>query len=73
MTVGELKERLDRDFMDDDNISFEVVLDGDNRGTYYGNESVFIKHIEYTQSHIIGRDYSILFVFYWLFKYMNLI
>ena len=24
MTVGELKERLDRDFMDDDNISFEV-------------------------------------------------
>ena len=48
MTVGELKERLDRDFMDDDNISFEVVLDGDNRGTYYGNESVFVKCIEYS-------------------------
>ena len=48
MTVGELKERLDRDFMDDDNISFEVVLDGDNRSTYYGNESVFIKCIGYS-------------------------
>ena len=48
MTVGELKERLDRDFMDRDNISFEVVLDGPNRSTYYGNESVFIKHIEHS-------------------------
>ena len=48
MTVGELKERLDRDFMDDDNISFEVCLDGEYRTSYYGNESVFIKCIEHS-------------------------
>ena len=48
MTVGELKERLDRDFQDTDNISFEVVLDGENRTTYYGNESVFVKSIEHS-------------------------
>ena len=48
MTVGELKERLDRDFQDTDNISFEVVLDGENRSTYYGNTSVFIKSIEHS-------------------------
>lgn len=48
MTVGELRERLDRDFQDTDNISFEVVLDGENRSTYYGNESVFIKTIEHS-------------------------
>lgn len=48
MTVGELKERLDRDFQETDNISFEVVLDGENRSTYYGNESVFVKSIEHS-------------------------
>ena len=48
MTVGDLKERLDRDFQDTDNISFEVVLDGENRSTYYGDESVFIKSIEHS-------------------------
>ena len=59
MTVGELKERLDRDFMDDDNISFEVVLDGDNRGTYYGNESVFIKCIEHSG---LGEGYCVIHI-----------
>ena len=29
MTVGELKERLDRDFQDTDEISFEVCLHSD--------------------------------------------
>ena len=48
MTVGELKDRLETNFQDTDNISFEVVLDGDNRSTYYGNESVFIKSIEHS-------------------------
>lgn len=48
MTVGELRERLETNFQDTDNISFEVVLDGDNRSTYYGNESVFIKCIEHS-------------------------
>ena len=48
MTVGELRERLEANFQDTDNISFEVVLDGDNRSTYYGNESVFIKSIEHS-------------------------
>ena len=48
MTVGELKERLEANFQDTDNISFEVVLDGENRSTYYGNESVFIKSIEHS-------------------------
>ena len=48
MTVGELRERLETNFQDTDNISFEVVLDGDNRSTYYGNESVFIKSIEHS-------------------------
>lgn len=48
MTVGELRDRLETNFQDTDNISFEVVLDGDNRSTYYGNESVFIKCIEHS-------------------------
>ena len=48
MTVGELRERLERDFMDRDEISFEVCLDGPNRTSYYGNESVFIMGIEYS-------------------------
>lgn len=48
MTVGELRDRLETNFQDTDNISFEVVLDGDNRSTYYGNESVFIKSIEHS-------------------------
>lgn len=48
MTVGELKERLDRDFMDRDKISFEVCLDGPNRTSYYGNESVFVMGMEYS-------------------------
>ena len=48
MTVGELRERLLTNFQDDDKISFEVCLDGPNRTSYYGNESVFIKHIEYS-------------------------
>lgn len=48
LTVGDLKERLDRDFQDTDKLSFEVVLDGENRSTYYGNESVFVKGVEYS-------------------------
>lgn len=48
VTVGDLKERLDRDFQDTDKLSFEVVLDGENRSTYYGNVSVFVKGIEYS-------------------------
>jgi hypothetical protein len=48
MTVGELRDRLETNFQDTDNISFEVVLDGENRSTYYGNESVFIKSIEHS-------------------------
>ena len=48
MTVGELKDRLETNFQDTDNISFEVVLHGENRSTYYGNESVFIKSIEHS-------------------------
>jgi hypothetical protein len=48
MTVGELRDRLETNFQDTDNISFEVVLDGENRSTYYGNESVFIKCIEHS-------------------------
>jgi len=50
MTVGELKERLDRDFQDTDNISFEVCLDGEHRTSYYGNSSVFISSIEHSGS-----------------------
>ena len=48
MTVGDLIERLDRNFQDTDKLSFEVVLDGENRSTYYGNESVFVKCIEHS-------------------------
>ena len=48
MTVGELKERLDRDFQDSDKISFEVCLDGEHRTSYYGNDSVFVKCIEHS-------------------------
>ena len=48
VTVGDLKERLDRDFQDTDKLSFEVVLDGENRSTYYGNERVFVMGIEYS-------------------------
>jgi hypothetical protein len=50
ITVGDLKERLDRDFQDTDKLSFEVVLDGENRSTYYGNVSVFVKDVEYSGS-----------------------
>lgn len=50
ITVGDLKKKLDRDFQDTDKLSFEVVLDGDNRSTYYGNESVFIKCVEHSGS-----------------------
>ena len=46
MTVGELRERLERDFQDTDEISFEVCLDGEHRTSYYGNSSVFISSIE---------------------------
>ena len=48
MTVGELRERLETNFQDDDNISFDVCLDGPNRTSYYGNKSVFIMGIEYS-------------------------
>jgi len=48
MTVGELRERLLTNFEDNDKISFEVCLDGGHRTSYYGNESVFIKHIEHS-------------------------
>jgi hypothetical protein len=48
MTVGELRDRLETNFQDSDNISFEVCLDGGHRTSYYGNSSVFISSIEYS-------------------------
>ena len=44
MTVKQLRQELNK-FKDSDEITFEVVLDGENRSTYYGNESMFMKDI----------------------------
>jgi len=46
MTVKELRERLERDFHDDEEIKFNVCLDGGHRTSYYGYDSVFIRSIE---------------------------